>query len=294
MPVTSGDGSIELVDLIEGSGRAFDPDPSEQAITGEYGICVDVDSSYNQGCPDQTLAGIVDGVVGCFDSQISMFFCGLELDIADGDVSTASLKGNFLYPRVLVAAGEDLNGDGQSSPRIECTDPIDCKSKCAFLERTSLHGAGAPPTCAICDLPCSNNVLTTITSLVDAIWSDILTVVRLVSVCFGKLGLSGCVCQLVVRGLVCLTHGLESCVNLLGLVLCDADHAATPLAQGEHEQTSALRGWGPIPAPNATNHRFNSRYRAGLHQLHADRPSQQNFQRNPHTLASKLESVPVL
>lgn len=47
-----------------------------------------------------------------------------------------------------------------------------------------------------CDLPCSNNVLTTITSLVDAIWSDMLTVVRLVAACFGRLGLSGCVCQI--------------------------------------------------------------------------------------------------
>ena len=43
-----------------------------------------------------------------------------------------------------------------------------------------------------CDLPCSNNVLTTITSLVDAIWSDMLTVVRLVAVCFGRLGLRLC------------------------------------------------------------------------------------------------------
>lgn len=48
-----------------------------------------------------------------------------------------------------------------------------------------------------CNLYCSNNVLTTITSLLDAIWADILTVVRLVSVCFGQFGLGGCVCQLV-------------------------------------------------------------------------------------------------
>ena len=137
------------MDLQEGSGRAFDPDPSEQAITGEYGICVDIDSSYNQGCTDQTLAGIVDGVVGCFDSQVSMFLCGLELDISDGDTSTASLQGNFFYPRTLVAAGEDLDGDGRSSPAISCSDPIDCVNKCRFLERTSLHGAGAPPTCAM-------------------------------------------------------------------------------------------------------------------------------------------------
>ena len=147
--VTTDDGEISLIDLQRGSGRVFDPDPSEQAITGEHGICVDLDSSYNQGCPDQTLASIVDGVVGCFDARVSAFLCGLELDISDGDVSTASLKGNFFYPRTLIAAGEDLDGDGQASPAMTCSDPVDCVSKCRYLERTSLHGAGAPPTCAM-------------------------------------------------------------------------------------------------------------------------------------------------
>lgn len=78
-----------------------------------------------------------------------MFLCGLELDISDGDASTASLQGNFFYPRTLVAAGQDLDGDGQASPAISCSDPIDCVNKCRLLERTSLHGAGAPPTCAM-------------------------------------------------------------------------------------------------------------------------------------------------
>lgn len=152
IPVTNDDGEINLIDLQQGSGRDFDPDPSEQAITGEYGICVDVDSSYNQGCPDQTLAGIVDAAVGCFDGKISPWLCGLELDIADGDTSTASLQGNFFYingGRLLVAAGEDLDGDGKASPEISCYDPIDCVNKCRLLERTSLHGAGTPPTCAM-------------------------------------------------------------------------------------------------------------------------------------------------
>lgn len=132
----------------------FDPDPAEQAITGERGICVDVDSSYNQGCPDQTMSAVMDGVIGCLDRQVSYFLCGLEVDIMDGDSSTAAIKGNLLYmpPRVLVAEGEDLDGDGQASPAITCTDPIDCNGKCRWLERTSLHGAGAPPACALCKL----------------------------------------------------------------------------------------------------------------------------------------------
>lgn len=191
--ITDDDGNIKLVDLEEGSGKEFDPDPYEQAITGEYGICVDVDSSMNQGCPDKTMSAVMDGVVGCMDRRVSAFLCGLELDIADGDSSTASIKGNFLYmpPRVLVEGGDDLDGDGKSTPAITCTDPIDCVSvctfnritrhkthgcrrdpspltiytlvsngrrlvnclcasqKCRYLERTSLNGAGAPPTCAL-------------------------------------------------------------------------------------------------------------------------------------------------
>jgi hypothetical protein len=70
----------------------------------------------------------------------------------DGDASTATLEGSFLYdpPRVLVAAGPDLDGDGLATPEITCSDPSDCSTKCRMLERTSLHDAGAPPACAMC------------------------------------------------------------------------------------------------------------------------------------------------
>lgn len=139
MAITGNDGEIRLVDLDQGSGKVFDPDPATQAITGEWGICVDVDSSMNQGCPDQTMSSIVDGIVGCFDRKISRFLCGLELNIKDGDTSTASIEGNFLYipPRVLVAAGTDNDGDGIVTPAVTCSDPIDCtqarNSKCRTL-----------------------------------------------------------------------------------------------------------------------------------------------------------------
>lgn len=70
----------------------------------------------------------------------------------DGDTSTASIEGNFLYlpPRVLVGGGPDADGDGLATPPLTCTDPSDCSSKCRMLERTSAHGAGAPPACALC------------------------------------------------------------------------------------------------------------------------------------------------
>lgn len=129
MAITGSDGEISLVDLDQGSGSFFDPDPATQAITGEWGICVDVDSAMNQGCPDQTMSMVMDGVIGCMDRQVSYYLCGLELDIKDGDPSTASIEGNFLYipPRVLIAAGSDSDGDGIVTPAITCSDPIDCK-----------------------------------------------------------------------------------------------------------------------------------------------------------------------
>ena len=158
---TDDDGNIKMKNLTQGSGSVFDPDPQEQAITQEYGLCVDMDYSHQQGCRDATASAVMDGIVGCFDRQVSMFLCGLSLNIMDGDVSTATIEGNFFYEnggRVLVAAGQDLDGDGQSSPLLTCSDPSDCSTKCRMLERTSLHGAGAPPACALCKL-CISNIL---------------------------------------------------------------------------------------------------------------------------------------
>ena len=125
---TDDDGNIELRDHEGGSSRSFDPDPSLQAITGEWGLCVDIDSAMNQGCPMETLAKAIDGVTGCVDRRVSYFLCGLELDVKHGDTSTASIDGSFFYdpPRTLVAAGADLDGDGLPTPAITCTDPIDC------------------------------------------------------------------------------------------------------------------------------------------------------------------------
>ena len=129
--ITDSGGEINLVNLERGSGSVFDPDTATQAITGEMGICVDVDSSMNQGCPDQTMSAVMDGVVGCMDRQVSRFLCGLEVDIKDGDTSTASIEGNFLYmpPRVLIAAGTDNDGDGAVTPAVTCSDPVRMKAQ---------------------------------------------------------------------------------------------------------------------------------------------------------------------
>lgn len=45
---------------------------------------------------------------------------------------------------------------------------------------------------------CSSSLITTLTSLRNAIWADVLTVARLLAVCFSSFGLGGCVCQMAV------------------------------------------------------------------------------------------------
>ena len=140
------------------------------------------------------------------------FLCGLELRTYNGDPATAQVHGSLDYPRVLVAGSADPDGDGNSEPRVECGDAVECVQRCKFLARTSANGAGTPPTCSLCDAYCPNNVLSTITSTVDALFADIMTAVRLTYLCFGASedqieGLSDigqiaarpimCVCQLI-------------------------------------------------------------------------------------------------
>ena len=66
-------------------------------------------------------------------------------------MSTVQTSGNLFWPRVLIEGSFDRDGDGVSDGSMSCYDPIDCTQKCRYLERTSRHGAGAPPTCALCD-----------------------------------------------------------------------------------------------------------------------------------------------
>ena len=131
------------------------------------------------------MALMIDGAVGCADRFVSQFLCGLELRTYNGDPATAQVHGSLDFPRVLVAGSADPDGDGNSEPRVECGDPVECVQRCKFLARTSANGAGSPPTCSLCDAYCPNNVLSTITSTIDALFADIMTAVRLTYLCFG-------------------------------------------------------------------------------------------------------------
>lgn len=193
--LTGDNGELTFLNNSEGSANAFDIDLAAGALTGKTGVCVDIDSSYNEGCSSQAGAAVKDGLIGCMDGFVSKFLCGLQVEVLHGDLSTVRTSGNLFYPRVLLNGAMDHDGDGQSDPAMQCWDPIECSQKCLHLEKTARHGAGAPPSCALCNQYCSNNVVSTVMDLKDALWEDVLTVGRLIAVCFGNHGIGGCICQ---------------------------------------------------------------------------------------------------
>lgn len=181
---TDDDGELTFLNLTEGNANAFDIDLEDGAATGKTGICVDIDSSYNEGCSSQAGAAVKDGLIGCMDGFVSKFLCGLTVEVLHGDLSTVRTSGNLFYPRVLLNGAMDHDGDGEAEPVMQCYDPIgeyrlergtltpntqmlsrkgasfilseqnsflptDCSQKCLILERTARHGAGAPPSCAL-------------------------------------------------------------------------------------------------------------------------------------------------
>lgn len=182
----------EFLQLDTGEGVAFDPD-----ATAETGICVDVDYRLFQGCTDEFVARAVD-MVGCVDEEVGIFLCGIELEMDQGDPRTVGVALDFedlTYPRVLLEGG--IGGaDGLAVPRVTCSDPVDCLQKCKYLERTSQHGMGAPPACALCNQYCPSNIISTAKSIITGIRNDVMTVVRLLGSCFGGSGVAGCLCNL--------------------------------------------------------------------------------------------------
>ena len=79
--VTDEENNLIFINMTAGSSSAFDPDLEAGAISGKTGICVDVDSSYNEGCTNKAIAMVKDGAIGCIDGQIGPLLCGLSLDV---------------------------------------------------------------------------------------------------------------------------------------------------------------------------------------------------------------------
>lgn len=124
---TTKNGDIDWVNIGGDPGEsAFDIDLAAGALNNKTGICVDLDSSMNEGCGNEVMASIKDGLIGCADTSIGRFLCGLSVEVKHGDLSTAKITGGLGYPRTLISASHDADGDGRSTGELKCTDPIDC------------------------------------------------------------------------------------------------------------------------------------------------------------------------
>jgi hypothetical protein len=61
---TDDEGGVTYKNLSSGTSSAFD-------VPAGKGVCMDADYRHFQGCPDQTMAKVVDGILGCADRFIS-------------------------------------------------------------------------------------------------------------------------------------------------------------------------------------------------------------------------------
>ena len=74
--VMTDNDTITFLNLSSGTASSFDIDMEQGAIDGKTGICVDLDSSMNEGCSNRQLAAAKDGIIGCADGFVSKFMCG--------------------------------------------------------------------------------------------------------------------------------------------------------------------------------------------------------------------------
>ncbi len=81
-PIATEDTEISFLNVSSASASAFDIDMEEGAITGKTGVCVDLDSSMNEGCGNSIAAAVKDGLIGCLDDEfVGKFLCGLSLTV---------------------------------------------------------------------------------------------------------------------------------------------------------------------------------------------------------------------
>ena len=80
--VRTGDrGTIDFLNASGNAYDAFDIDLERGALNNKTGICVDLDSSMNEGCGNSAIASAKDGIVGCMDSFVGKFLCGLAVEV---------------------------------------------------------------------------------------------------------------------------------------------------------------------------------------------------------------------
>ena len=79
--VETDNDEITFLNLSSGTGASFDIDMEDGALTGKTGVCVDLDSSMNEGCSHPKIAAAKDGIIGCADGFVAKFMCGLSVDV---------------------------------------------------------------------------------------------------------------------------------------------------------------------------------------------------------------------
>lgn len=110
---------------------AFDPPE------GSYGICTDYRLDLNYMCSSQVFSNIVEGAIQCFDSDIELTMCGVDVRNYARDYSGVSIDWATIvkFPRTVA---------GQA-----CWTPLDCMDICVRL-----HARGLAPTeCTYCQTP---------------------------------------------------------------------------------------------------------------------------------------------
>ena len=179
-------------------------------------------------------------------------FCGSLIETEDSDfVSGVDISlSSLIYPRTLV---EETQVNGKVQLPITCTDPLDCSNKCDFFARRARdNGLPSPAACAMCVPPCPTNLIATAVDLVSAVRDDIISVIRLVTVCAQSV--SACACQVLMllkpSWIDNLQSPVEKCASasdvislIMDRILVEAIRQAENIVNGLIKSINQVIGW---------------------------------------------------
>ena len=140
---------------------------------------MDYKYAYQYNCGDETTGLVAQAVTQCADNWwVEFWMCGVAITNSGGDFSTTTIdwKGFLSFPRKLATG-------------VSCFFPADCMDKCQLL-----RDQGTPSEyCTMCYTPCPVNIISTISTLVTAIYHDFYEALKLTVQCFVD-GVVSCVC----------------------------------------------------------------------------------------------------
>jgi len=165
---------------------------------GVPGVCTDFRMDFaHTGCESRAGSAAVVGLVGC-SAKLgwNRAYCGAVLERVGPDFLSVFISEESLnYPRTLVPPG--VVG-GVPVQLVECNDATECVNKCELMNRRARSGGlPAPEACALCQSLCPSNVGTTVMDAIESLSADISTAVNIARICFGDLGMAGCLCNIV-------------------------------------------------------------------------------------------------